>query len=398
MFEGLDQIDWENIGRHFGKTSVIDRNYLEEIPERIRALNSLDEDAQSEAMLYLFGEKGEFGAVRYYTSYVIPFVIELVGLPETPEREFMLDYLLRVADNILNSNHLSVGQMRLHVNAYDSIVKKIDILMTLLDDETKGMRIGTIDLLGKLSDHAEILLPELFRRFDVEKDEDIKIALLNSVKALLNSLDWHQDKLKGNYGPLLRDIVESNSSEKIQLVAARASVEIVNKFGRYKDILSDKVPELLSKEFLRRTFYPADYKFIHWKRTLEYSTSLLRDLAQLGHEPLLVMLQNSKIDSIQAHLIVRGLFASILARDENLLYWDSNLGHTNVGIYYLLKYGTGDYRALVRNKDQATFFKQILQTVVENEKAWELPTNMFSFFFGLPNSREELQEVLSSIS
>ena len=222
-------------------------------------------------MLYLFGEKGEFGAVRYYTSYVIPFVIELVGLPETPEREFMLDYLLRVADNILNSNHLSVGQMRLHVNAYDSIVKKIDILMTLLDDETKGMRIGTIDLLGKLSDHAEILLPELFRRFDVEKDEDIKIALLNSVKALLNSLDWHQDKLKGNYGPLLRDIVESNSSEKIQLVAARASVEIVNKFGRYKDILSDKVPELLSKEFLRRTFYPADYKFIHWKRTLELS-------------------------------------------------------------------------------------------------------------------------------
>lgn len=399
MFEGLEQIDWKNIGRYFGKADEIERNYLEEIPGRIRALNSLDEDIRGEATGYLFGEKGEFGAIRDATAYIIPFVVELVGFPETPGRQFLLDYLLRVADNILSSSCLSVSVMRLHLNSYDSIVKKMDILMTLLDDEAKEIRIGTIDLFGKLSDHAEILLPELFRRFDVEKDEDIKIALLNSVKALLNTLDWHQYKLKENYGPLLRDIVESNSSEKIRLAAARASIEIVNKFGRYKELLSDKVPELLSKEFLNRAFYPADYQFIYWESTLEYSASLVRDLAQLGYEPLLIMLKNSKIDSIQAHLIVRGLFASILARDEKLLYWDSKLSHTNEGIYYLFRYlrGEGDYRVLVRNKIKAAFFKQILQTIVENEKAWELPTNMFSFFFGLPNSREELEEVAKNL-
>jgi len=397
MFEGLEQIDWKNIGRYNGRTSGHSFDYLEEIPERIKALNSPDEDVKGEAMNYLFGEKGEFGSVRDVTPYIVPFVIELIGRSETTGREFMLDYLLRVADNISDSSYCSIRLMRLHVNVYDSIVKKMDILMALLDDEIKGIRLDTINLLGKLSDHAEMLLPELFRRFSLDNEEDLKVALLDSIKVLLNSLDWYQYKLKENYGPLLRDIVESNSSEKIQLAAARASIEIVNKFGRYKNLLSDKVPELLSKEFLRRVFSPADYENLSWKRTLEYSTALVRDLAQLGHEPLLIMLQNSKIDSIQAHLIVRGLFASILAQDEKILYWDSNLSHTNEGIYYLLRYRTGDYRVLVRNKDQAAFLKQILQRMVENEKTWELPTNMFSFFFGLPNSREGLMEVAKNL-
>jgi len=396
MLEGLDQIDWKNVGYHiWGK----DDDYLEEIPERIRELSSSAEDIQDHAMVHVFGEKGTFGVICDTTPYIIPFVIEILDISETPRRELILDYLLRVIDHVLSSGHLSVNDMRLHLSVYDSFAKNIKTLISLLDDKDQTVQLATVELLGKLTNEAETLLPEFFKRFDISNDEDMQVAFLRSIKVLLSSLDgWKQNDIKEKYAPVLRNIIDSSSSQKIQGVAARASVETINRYRKDKNILSTKVSNLLVREF---RYHSGGKKHLPWdysENQLNYSALIIRDLAQLGYEPLLIMLENLENNAFQVHLIIRGLLASVLMSDENTAYWKSTISHTKEGMYYLPNYRMDDYRGVIRREDKTNLMKQVLQSIVGNEKIWEIPTNMFSFFFGLPNSRNELRAMLDSIS
>jgi hypothetical protein len=396
MFEGLDKIDWKNVGYHiWGKSD----DYLGEIPEKIRSLNSLNEEIQDSAMSFLFGEKGTFGMICDTTPYIVPFVIELLGNPGTPKRNLIFYYLSRVMEYVLSSGSLTVREMRLHLSVYNSFAKNIHILTGLLDDEEQAIRLDTIELLGTLTDEAEMLLPEFFERFHLETDEDLQVALLNSIKLLLSSLDaWTQSQLKEKYAPVLRDIVDSRPAHKVQLAAARASVETINRYRKDKNVLSGKVPDLLAREF---TYYSGGKPDIYWsylKNKLNYSALIIRDLAQLGYEPFLTMLENPENTALQVHLIIRGLFASVLMSSENTTHWESTLSHTKEGIYYLPNYRMDDYRVVIRWKDKIGLMKQVLQLAIDNEKVWELPTNIFSFFFGLPDSRNELQKMLDDVS
>jgi hypothetical protein len=402
MLDGLDQIDWKHVGYHiWGKSD----DYLGEIPQKIRDLRSSDESQQGRAMDHLFGHEEAFGVICDTTPHIIPFVMELVSYADTPRRALLLDYLLKVGDTILVSEHLSVDEMRLYVRAHDSIAKGIDVLIHLLEDDDREVQLSVVGLLGNLTGEAERLLPEFFWRFDTSRDEEVQLRLLAGIKTLLANLDeWKQSHVKEEYAPILRDIVDISPSPTIQLAAARASVETIIPNRQDKNILSTKVVTLLSEEFIQRSFQPAGREDT---AQLDHSTSLVRDLSLLGYEPLLEIFKNSPLDVVQTHLIVRGLLAAILTPSENRIYWRTNPGHTNQGIYYLQAHrtsspsaasGSGDYRVFTRDDYNAKFFKRILEGVVERQEVWDLPTNMFSFFFGLPDSREELTALLNSRS
>ncbi|MBL8099143.1 MAG: hypothetical protein JNK81_08160 [Anaerolineales bacterium] len=394
MFEGLDDIDWKNVGYHIWGNSD---DYLEEIPQRIKELNSPDQEIRGHAIEHVLGENGTFGAICDTTPYIVPFIIKLLSDPTTIERITFFDYLSRVMDNVLTTDNLSIDNMRLHIQVYDSISEKRDILMKLLHDSDQGIQIFTISILGELTGDAEVLLSDLFRFFKTVQNEDVKIVVLKSIKRLLSSLDqWKQRETKEKYALILRDIVNESVSLKIQVAAAQASVETFMLHRKDKMIISEKVVDLLSQEFIQYRFIP-NFGKLYWIGRLNYSMSFIRALSRIGHEPLLMLLKNPELDVIQTQIVVRGLFASFLLRFDEQFYWISNLSHTEDGLFYLPKERTGDYRVFVRNKDNAKFFKQVLQTVAENEKFWQMPTNMFSFFFGLPNSRQEIQEILNNL-
>jgi hypothetical protein len=344
----------------------------------------------------VFGEKGAFGMVCDTTPYIIPFVIELLADTKTPRRDYMLDYVIRESSYVLASGHLSAWDMRLYLNVYDSITKHLNTLISLLDDEDRDIRLAAVRLLGNLTDKAEILLPEFFKRFDLTEDEEMQVNLLTAVKILLGALDaWKQVGIKEAFAPVLKDIVDSNRSQKVQLAAARASIETIRVSRRDKNVLSERIPNLLIQEFLAQS---GGDRLVHWESVLDYCASIIVDLAQLGPAPFLEMLQNHETTAIKAHLMVRGLLLSILAPYKNDFYSKSNLGFTKLGIYYLQADRTGDYRVLVRNKDNAELFKKALRAMLENPNVWDLPTNMFSYFFGMPDSREEIQEILTHLS
>ncbi len=60
----------------------------------------------------------------------------------------------------------------------------------------------------------------------------------------------------------------------------------------------------------------------------------------------------------------------------------------NEGLFYIEHYFTG------RNVTAYWSNKQVLQAIIDTETVWKIPTNLFSFFYGLPDSPKELRALL----
>ncbi len=60
-----------------------------------------------------------------------------------------------------------------------------------------------------------------------------------------------------------------------------------------------------------------------------------------------------------------------------------------LGLFYALH----EYSA-VRNIQHFPRQGQALRAIVDQDKVWEIPTNLFSFFYGLPDSREALRALI----
>ncbi len=42
--------------------------------------------------------------------------------------------------------------------------------------------------------------------------------------------------------------------------------------------------------------------------------------------------------------------------------------------------------------------RTVLQAIVNADIVWEIPTNLFSYFYDLPDSREEMRDLLASLT
>lgn len=92
MFEGLDQIDWENLGYHIYRGK-------EKIPDAIRNLLSQDPDIRDEARADLLGWGQEYGDITDTTPYIIPFILEVLNSPHAPGFEPRIRLLKAIVEN-----------------------------------------------------------------------------------------------------------------------------------------------------------------------------------------------------------------------------------------------------------------------------------------------------------
>ncbi len=380
MLEGLDKIDWKSLGFHiYGKN--------EEIPKKIRTLVSQDPEVREEARGFLLGAQQDFGDIYDTTPYIIPFLIEILAHDDTPGKADLLFHLSGVAEHTFKPEAASIHMMRLCLETYDALKTGLNILTNLLGDHSAAVRLASANLLQYMTDEVEILIPELMERFHNEQDEDVRVELLNSLKTLLSSLEWPRFQLKTQYAPFFKEVIEHSTSRKIRGAAARASVELVSRYAREYDHLSSQVPAILAQEVLELVSYPNDPA----KRNLLYEIeNIVRDLSRLEPEPLLDLLKNPDISKHIVHIVMRGLLANAF-----LFFYDQSehwrhfpdIYKTEAGMFYIQHHGAA------RSIDHRQ--KRILQAVVDAKKVWEIPTNLFSFFYGLPDSREALQALLT---
>jgi len=379
MLEGVDEIDWKNLGHHvYGKH--------DRIPEEIRNLLAQEPQVREEARGFLLGSGQDFGDIYDTTPHIIPFLIELLTHAGTPEKADLLWHLSGVTEYVLHSRHLSIHMMRLCLEAYQALQTGLSTLIALLRDETVGVRLASAHVLSQMTDEVECLIPEFIQCFRTEREEDVQIGLLDGLKTLFGSLEWPRYRLKDEYAPFFKKVVETHPSRKARVAAARASVELISPYAQRTDRLSAQVPALLTQEFIE-PISPLNY--MEQGSLAYHAERIMQDLARVDPEPLVDLLQNPTISAEQAHVIARGILANaFLSPGRSDAHWRlfPNLHKRDKGLFYVQ-----DHAAVGFIKYQRA---HLLQAIVDADKVWEAPTNLFSFFYGLPDSREGLRTLL----
>lgn len=89
MLEGLESIDWSQLEHAYGRAV--------DVPDQIRALASRDRKRRQWAMGELYGNIFHQGSRYEASAYAVPFLLELVREPTTPDRARVLGLLTSLA-------------------------------------------------------------------------------------------------------------------------------------------------------------------------------------------------------------------------------------------------------------------------------------------------------------
>jgi hypothetical protein len=386
VFARLDAIDWKRLGSHV----YADHG---EIPGSIRKLLSPDAAVREQARGFLLGSGQDYGDIYDTTPQIIPFCLEVLAMDGAPGKAELMFQLSGQGAYIARAERLSVHMMELCVKSYAALRGGLDIYLEFLAHGDRAEKLAACELLGYMTDDPQLILPELFQRVDQEADEGVQLGELYCLKQIFASLEWPHEQLKQQYAPRLQTLVEEHPRQRVRLAAARVSVELARPYRVPNDeLISGQVAGLLTSEFL----LPGQP--LHWSEDYPLGTEqgLVRDLARLPDSaPLLHLLAEPGITAAQAQLLARGLLCqTFLPPGEQRRHWQRvpRFEKRKEGDFFLAERTIQPWQL----KTGKVAF--ILQSIIAQDRVWERPSNLFSYFYGLPDSREALRNLVDSIN
>lgn len=376
MLENADQIDWRSLGYHvYGQH--------EQIPTEIRNLLDPDASVRESARGFLLGEGQDYGDIYDTTPHILPFLIAILHDQQSSDRVELLAHISSVAEHVFYPHHISIHMKRLCLATYTAFQAGLPTFSAMLAENSREVRHASIMLLQYMTDDVEYLFPILIEQFHIETEEDMKIVLLYTLNALFTSLEWSRATLRNTYAPFFRKLLDSPISHTLRVAVARVVTELVGMYNSQNEKLFPEVAPILAKEFLERSS-PLDTSEQHYP---DYHTQqIASDIIRLEPEPFFEVLQHPTINAKQAHELARSLLinAFYVHSQKRWEYFpDSKQEHK--GRFYIAHYV---------HHDVGPRTKAILQAIVDADKVWEVPTNLFSFFYGLPDSREALHTLI----
>ncbi len=122
-----------------------------------------------------------------------------------------------------------------------------------------------------------------------------------------------------------------------------------------------------------------------------------RDLTRLLPETLTDLLQDPALSAEQAHLIARALLANLFLVDSQFeSHWKKSPDFFRKDEGWMYQQHQYEVRTLkIRPLYQAK--RRYLQALAAAEKVWSRPTNLFSFFYGLPDTPQGWQDLLAEL-
>lgn len=368
MFENLDSIDWASFGTHIavGRQS-------KDIPIYIRGLISDDEEERVRNIQELFGEGQHFGMHGNATPYIIPFAIEVLALETYPEKSFLLMALEYSCHHMKYAQ--TISQMRFNVAIYDEIEKGLPIFSQLLGDSNAEVRLQTVELLRYMQDKIDLVLKLLKENYEIETNVKVRTAILESICELIfETGSQYHPKIKP-YISFLSNIVKQGKEFSGRVIVSSSLL----KLWRFE--LDEDLVRTIS-ETLFQAFIEADTEYV--------KTSLAKHISELDYETIKSFLDQT-LSAIETHLLIKAMLCSYFAafnKSSSNEYWGHKSKLTEVGIFYSPRF---------TNYNFELYQKDVLLVILNNDKFWELPSNLLSLLFGLPDKRVDLQNYLNNM-
>jgi hypothetical protein len=380
MLEGLDQVDWGSLGK------LVYAQPATKVPELVRDLLSNDKNVRDEALAHLFGAQQDLGSIQRATPFIIPFIIEILADENTPERVSILWCLHAMFDYLQGSvvHPNDVRELQLYAKVYEAIEADVTVYLSFLKNSDADIQHAAVVFLGNLRGKDEQLIPELIRLFEVNVDKSIATIALASIGRLLSP----RDDLPRRFGIFLRDVA-ANRRYKIEIRRAAAKALASSLFlyaDYYKDVLAGIAP-LLADEYVELSAQHDIYFY--------YLEQLAKQIAMVDFNSLVELLKAPKINLHDVHIIARIMLMKVFDRWIDWEVWISN----SLGRYGLISdKGKNEKCYSFTPAPELAFLlseqRDVLALIVANDKFWQIPTNLFSFFYGLPDSREELRRLI----
>lgn len=227
MLENIDKVDWANLKHAYG--------FAVDIPENIRNLTSLHVEIRDKALYKLYGNIFHQGSRYEAAPYAIPFLYELIDSESIRDIHKLIYYLISLAlgyeeeylpmgvnpsnlrselrNKEANFTKEQIDRNRKYgyntqsiIACYDSVESGIPILIKLLDNQDKQVRIASTYALSWFPEKAEKSAQELLKKISQISDE-IEIANTILSIGLLNK--QIEDKIDSS---IIEQYLDSNSN------------------------------------------------------------------------------------------------------------------------------------------------------------------------------------------
>jgi hypothetical protein len=173
MLARLDDIDWDSMSHAYGPAT--------EVPGLIRGLASDDPATRESALDAMYGGVHHQGDVYDCTLAVIPFLLEIAGVPGLPGRGPVLELLASIGGIEGGMAHDMPDRDGMYwATARRMVEDAREQLAPLLDDPDPEVRRAAPMVLLACRDDAASLLPAFLARASGEADEQARAALVRA--------------------------------------------------------------------------------------------------------------------------------------------------------------------------------------------------------------------------
>ncbi len=358
-----------------------------EIPKWLKQLASSDLVIRQKAFEQLTDQIYHQGTVYEATPYVVPFLIDLLSNPLVQDKENILDllWIVELAQPPMAEQEVALSILYVE-SAKEEIRKGLPVYLSLLDNESPKVKTETARLLSELRQDARSILPRLLAHIQMESDEDTAATLI-----------WAM-------GKLLEDNSDISSHEKSQIVVflsklATSAESILVRFAASVSLLkavgNDASQEVVEFVIDVASQPEADLE-LPWLDVVLWTAC--DALAELHGEKRISAFEKllTKCDSVQnVHDVVITLLNRVF-RGKHAKRQDLGIGYnrTRAGTEewnYTTNYKVNPVQKLTQEQEA------VVRIILESEKFWEIRNNLFDAY-GLPASRDELQQFLIDIS
>lgn len=407
MLDILNTIDWESVT--FRKSNPT------RIPDLIRQFHNATSHEEFESYFKEFTELVHgLGIVGVATAPSARVLIQLLKHTDDTKRKIMycrrlmyfisstqFTYRYLPLHRHRNLKLTSINHLRSELEVYDAVAEGFDMFMALLNDDNLYLCVLSMNILALLPHKFEMFIPALLDCIDNSSDEwvqaigawtfteivDYNTRHLMSKEEAEGKLSFWAEygdsllfRTTAAYGRLLKQSTLENATHLpnsvIDIIAQSLS----------KNVLSD-ISSLPNDE-IKRLF--------EW--SLPFNNHAIRRVIFRTNRFWIPILQKSQLKPVDAHIYYRELLSCVFMQQdyrESTSLWD-NYTHIdenkiNDSLIYRRCRTNGKYDP---NKVLIERRIVVLQAIVDCDPFWEIPTNIFSFYHGLPDEREALRELV----